>query len=500
MAAFKEYPIYDGTGLAELVRAGAVKPSELVEAAVERIEAWNPRLNAVIEKCYDAARREGAGTLDPTAPFCGVPFLVKDLVMAWKGLPMRCGTRILRDFVPDHDAELAVRFRKAGVIALGKTNVPEFGLLPVTEPESFGPTRNPWDFRLTSGGSSGGSAAAVAARMVPVAHGDDGGGSIRIPASCCGVVGLKPTRGRNPMGPDRGDAWQGCAVGHVLTRSVRDCAAMLDATCGPDAGAPYFAPPPARPFLAEAGTPPGRLRIAFTGSPLLGSTVHPDCLAALASTVALLGELGHEVFEAAPEIDKRGFSSAFMTMISAETSAEMEEARQHAGRRGSGGFEATTRVLDLLARSASASTFAKALRVLHRTSRSLGAFFESRRIDVLLTPTLAGPPLPVGALAPTGLQAAMLEILARLNSGRLAAALAGIDRIAEQAFEFIPWTALFNVSGQPALSLPHEWNAAGLPIGMHYIGGYADEATLFRLAGQLEEARPWSGREPVLPS
>lgn len=250
MAGFSDYDQYDGLGLAALVRDREIDPLVLVEAAIDRIAALNPQLNAVIHTVYDRARAVAAAPL-PEGPFQGVPFLLKDLVVFDAGVPTRSGSRFLRDFVPDHDSEIVRRYKASGAVILGKTNTPEYGLMPVTEPELFGPTHNPWDLTRNAGGSSGGSAAAVAARIVPLAHGNDGGGSIRIPASCCGVFGFKPSRGRNPLGPDMGEAWQGLACDHVLTRSVRDSAAMLDATAGPDIGAPYYAPPPERPFLAE---------------------------------------------------------------------------------------------------------------------------------------------------------------------------------------------------------------------------------------------------------
>jgi len=263
MSAFPELHKFDGLGLAELVRAGQVSPAELVDEAISRIEARNPRINAVIRKMYEAARETARGGV-PDGPFAGVPFLIKDLLSTVEGVPTSCGTRILKDVPQAHDSEMVRRYRAAGLVILGKTNTPELGLLPYTEPEAFGPTNNPWDLTRTAGGSSGGSAAAVAAGMAPLAGGGDGGGSIRIPASCCGVFGLKPTRGRTPTGPDAGENWRGYVQEHVLTRSVRDSAAMLDAVAGPEVGAPYWAPPQERPYLQEVTTEPGRLRIAFS--------------------------------------------------------------------------------------------------------------------------------------------------------------------------------------------------------------------------------------------
>ena len=496
MSGFKDYDKYDGLGLGELVRKKEVKPRELVEEAISRIERLNPQLNAVIYPMYDLARRAADGDL-PDGPFKGVPFLMKDILAAYAGVPLTNGSRFFKDFVPDHDSEIVKRFKAAGVIVVGKTNTPEFGLVPFTEPELFGPTRNPWDVSRTPGGSSGGSAAAVAARMVPLAHGSDGGGSIRIPASCCGLFGLKPTRGRNPIGPDFAEAWRGLYCDHVLTRSVRDSAAMLDATCGPDVGALYYAPTPARPFLSEVGKEPGKLRIAFTSKPFLGGAVHSDCVKGLEATAKLCRELGHEVVEAAPQVDGKAFAAAFLTIVCVETRATIEESELLLNRKASfGDFEPSTWVLALLGKQCRAPEFSKALNLVQRTARQIGEFFT--RYDVLLTPTLAMPPVAIGELQPKGSQVMAMKLLGRLNAGGLIGKVSGIDVLSEHVFEFIPYTPLFNVTGQPAMSVPLYWNDEGLPIGMHFVGRYGEEATLFRLAGQLEQAKPWSTRIPPI--
>jgi len=496
MSGFSEYDKYDGLGLAELVRKKEVKPSELVEEAISRIERLNPQLNAVIYKMYELARRAAGGDL-PDGPFKGVPFLMKDILMAYAGVPLTNGSRFFKDFVPDHDCELVKRFKAAGVIVVGKTNLPEFGLVPITEPELFGPTNNPWDLSRTPGGSSGGSAAAVAARMVPLAHASDGGGSIRIPASCCGVFGLKPTRGRNPIGPDFGEAWRGLHCDHVLARSVRDSAAMLDATAGADVGAPYYAVPPVRPFLTEGGTDPGKLRIAFTSKPFLGASVHKDCVNGLETTARLCQNLGHEIVEATPQIDGKAFARAFLTMVCVETRAAIEESEVRLDRKASfKDFEPSTWVLGLLGRQCRAPEFSRSLNLAQLTARQVGEFFQ--KYDVLLTPTLAMPPVATGELQPKGIRAVAMKLLGSLNAGGLISAVSGIDVLAKHVFGFIPYTPLFNVTGQPAMSVPLYWNDAGLPIGMQFVGRYGDEATLFRLAGQLEKAKPWSERMPVI--
>jgi len=494
VAGFSDYDKYDGLGLAELVRRKEVKPGELVEEAIGRIERLNPQLNAVVYKMYEQARQTAGEDL-PDGPFRGVPFLLKDLSAFYTGVPLTNGSKFFKDFIPDHDSELVSRFKSAGVVTIGKTNTPEFGLAFVTEPELFGPANNPWDLTRTTGGSSGGSSAAVAARMVPAAHASDGGGSIRVPSSCCGVFGLKPTRGRVPAGPDFGDMWRGLAGDHAVTRSVRDSAALLDATAGPDTGAPYYAAPPARSFLSEVGEDPGKLRIAFTAEPFLGGTVEEDCIKGLEATVKLCQELGHEVAEAMPPIDSQAISRAFIMIVCSETRAMINEASKLLNRKASyKDFEPITWIIALLGDKFPASDLSHAINSIQLASRKVGEFFE--RYDVLLTPTLAMPPLKTGEFRLKGIQDVMVKLLGRLNAGGLIKRLVGIDLLAEEAYKFAPYTPLFNVTGQPAMSVPLYWNDEGLPIGMQFAGRYGDEATLFRLAAQLEEARPWADRVP----
>jgi amidase len=495
MTTFPEFHNYDGVGLADLVRTKKISPAELVEEAISRIEAQNPKINAVIHKTYDQARKAAEGD-PPDGPFKGVPFLLKDMHATMEGVPTSCGTRILKNVAQPHDSEIVRRYRAAGVIILGKTNVPEFSIAPYTEPEAFGPTNNPWDLAHTVGGSSGGSAAAVAARMVPLAGGADGGGSIRIPASCCGIFGLKPTRGRTPTGPDIGDIWRGFAQEHVLTRSVRDSAAMLDAISGADVGTPYWAPPQERPYIQEVTSEPGALRIAFTSHPFLGHDVHEDCLKGLEATVHLLEKLGHKVVEAAPQINRDAFAIAFLTMVAAETRDEIDWAEGLAGRKTSyADFEPGTSALALLGQAFSAGKYANALNYLMATGREMGRFFEV--FDVLLTPTLALPPIVTGSLQPSNTERFMVRLVGSLNAAWLLQALGVIKPLANKTFNFMPYTPIFNVTGQPAMSVPLYWNAAGLPIGMHFIGRFGDEATLFRLAGQLERTQPWFDRAPA---
>jgi len=465
--------LLDATAQAELVRTKQVKPIELVDAAIERIERLNPTLNAVITPMYDEARKVASRPL-PDGPFTGVPFLLKDLLAQYAGVRMAEGSSFLSDHVSDHDSELVARHKRAGLIILGKTNTPEFGLAVTTEPRLFGPSRNPWDTTRTTGGSSGGSAAAVAAGIVPFAHGGDGGGSIRIPASCCGLFGLKPTRARNPLGPDLGEDWHGLVVEHALTRSVRDSAALLDATSGPDVGDPYWAPPPERPFLQEVGASPGRLRIAFTTQAPTGTPVHPDCVAAVKDAAALCQDLGHEVVEASPAINGELVNNAFTALVSASTTATIDDWARRVGRTPTPDlFEPATWALYQMGRGQTASAYILAVQDLHRLTRDVARFFVDH--DVLLTPTLGEPPLPLGALdSPPDNP---LQALPRLMA-------------------FIPFTPISNVTGQPAMSMPLYWNDENLPIGAHFVAPFGDEATLFRLAAQLEQARPWADRRP----
>lgn len=490
-----EYAAHDGLGLAALIRRREVSTAEVLDAAIAQIEQHNATLNAVNRKRYEQARSEAA-RVNAAAPFAGVPFLLKDLIASIAGEPTGCGNRLLAAIPMPRDSELVRRYRAAGLVIVGRTNTPEFGLTPYTEPEACGPTRNPWSLRHSPGGSSGGSAAAVAARMVPMASGGDGGGSIRIPASCCGLFGFKPSRGMTPTGPEFGELWRGYAIEHVITRSVRDSAAMLDATAGADPGAPYAAPRPVRPFLVEAGSEPGPLRIAFTGSPLLGGHgIHRNCLDALESSARLLASLGHHVEEAAPPVEREAFALAFMTVIACELRAEIENFAQSAGRAiHAGQFETATWGLALLGRTVKAATYVNAVRTLQLAARRMAPFFA--QYDVLLTPTLAAPPALIGSLQPSPAERRLLRIVNRLNAGWLRQALGVLGSVAEKTFAYVPFTPLFNATGQPAMSVPLHWNGEGLPVGVQFVGKFGSDAALFRLAGQLERARPWFEHAP----
>jgi amidase len=444
---------------------------------------------------YDYGRRSLAA-LDPGAPFAGVPFLLKDLLALVAGVPTSFGSKALRHYVPDHDSELVARFKRAGLAILGKTNTPEFGLVAVTEPELFGPTRNPWNLGRTPGGSSGGSAAAVAAGMVPLAGGGDGGGSIRIPAAYCGLFGLKPSRGRTPTGPDFGEIWQGAVVEHVITRSVRDSAAMLDAVCGSDRGAPYTIAPPAGPYLEEVRREPERLRIAYSTASPIGAAVHPECQKAALEAARLLHRLGHTLDEARPEIDGMALIRSFFTMYYAETAASLDELEAVLHRKAaSTDVEAVTWTLGRLGRMEPASALARAKRLWGMAARAMGRFHE--QYDLFLTPTVAQPPARIGELQPGAFELALLKTANALGLTRL---LRGSGKLLEMSLEHAartPFTMLANFTGQPAMSVPLHWTVDGLPIGVQFVAPFGGEAVLFRLAGQLEAAQPWFHRRPT---
>ena len=475
--SFPEYAQYDAMALAELVRRGEVSAAELVEAAIERIERHNPVLNAVILELFDRARESarrqpaaGAG-----GPFQGVPFLLKDILGDLKGVPTASGTRVLLGRPMPSDAELTRRYLQAGLIPLGTTNVPEIGTMPTTEPLVYGPARNPWNPDHSTGGSSGGSAAAVAAGLVPMAHANDGGGSIRIPASCCGLVGMKPTRGRNPLGPRYGDMMAGFVSEHVVSRSVRDSAAVLDCTAGADVGDPYWAPPVERPFLEEVQREPGRLRIAVWPRNLDGGAIHADCAEAARRTGSLLESLGHDVEEAVFEADMERLREPFMAVWSAGAVATVDAMAEALGRElGPDDFEPATWTLYETGRAIPGGRYIEAITRIQQMAREVAGFFE--RYDAWVSPTLARPPVAIGEL---DTRKPWVELQPMLD-------------------DYLPFTPLFNATGQPAVSLPLHWSSQGLPIGVQLVGRFGAEGLLFRLAAQLERAQPWQERRPAI--
>ncbi|MFF2345850.1 amidase [Pseudarthrobacter sp. NPDC058119] len=469
----------DATGQADLVRSGQVTAAELLAEARERIRILNPLLNAVVTE-LEVPPLGNALTGEQSsveAPFPGVPFMVKDLALEIAGTPFSEGSRWLAGNVSRSDQELAQRFRRAGLAVTGKTNTCEFGLSPHCEPLLHGATRNPWDLALSTSGSSGGSAAAVAAGIVPMAHGNDLGGSLRYPAAWCGLFGLKPTRGRVPLGPEYGDVAGGLAAEFALTRTVRDAAALLDAVAGPSAGDPYCAPTQLRPYTAEAATAPGRLRIAATAAPNGRQQVHPDYRRAFDATVDLLASLGHEVTEAHPEpLDRAGHRA--IRAVYGAAAGWIEGYWRRRLNRGPepGEIEPYTEVLFERGRKVSAADYLQGVEELQRFSRRIAGFFEG--YDLWLTPTVGWPPLPLGTL--TG--PADDPLRGEREAGR-----------------FLMFDGEYaNITGNPAMSVPLAVDSAGLPIGMSFLASFGAEGTLFRLAAQLEQASPWAGRRPAV--
>lgn len=467
----------------ELVRLGQVTPMELVEAAIARIESTDPLVNAIVARTYEEARerarsmagisREASAHLR-LSPVAGTPFLIKDLGAPMAGVPETAGCRAQRDNRPAQDSSLVRRYRDAGLIILGRTNTPEFGNHSTTEPLLFGPTRNPWDPSLTTGGSSGGSAAAVASRMVPAAHGGDGAGSLRIPASCCGVFGLKPTRGRVSPAP-YSEKIGGLSVRHAITLSVRDSAALLDIASGREPG-DFYPPQSPERFADEVGRDPGRLRIAWTAKPPLDVSVDRECVAAVNAAAELLGELGHEVEEAAPDFDGDVLVEPLATVWAVRNLEDAIALEKSLGRRlEPDDLEVTTWELVEYGRSRTALDLAEAAARMAAEARSIGAFFE--RYDAWITPTLGRQPTPLG-------------VLNQSQGG--AVAWWRFD------FAFNPWNPIANITGQPAMSVPLHWTSDGIPIGVLVTGRLGQEGTLFRLGGQLEAARPWRDRRPPI--
>ena len=492
---FSEYESLDGMALAELVAKKQVTPLELVEEAITRIERWDPRLHFVVTRLDAEARAAAKGPL-PAGPLSGVPYLLKDLLAAYAGKPLQGGSRMYRGYVPDHDSELVARHRRAGLVCVAKTSTPELGITPFVEPPIHPPTETPWRAGHTSGGSSGGSAAGVAARVAPIGHGGDGGGSIRIPASCCGLFGLKPSRGRTPTGPDASEGWYGFAIEHAITRSVRDSAAVLDATCAPEATRLFTADRPDRPYLEEVSRAPGKLRIGFTTKPHLPGNVHADCVRAVEEAAKLCASLGHDVEEASLQIDGHAFSRDFVTHVAVATSAEIDMAEDLIGRRARReDVHTETWIIAMLGRTISGTELTKARSRLFAQARKILAFHE--RYDLLLTPTLGRPPTKIGELRPPRVEALAQEMIARGNLSAVLKIPALIDSMAERVFDFVPFTPVANVTGQPSMSVPLHWNADGLPVGVMFSARPGDEATLFRLAAQLESARPWAQRTPA---
>lgn len=466
-----EFAEYDGLGLAALVRQGDLTPKELVNAALSRISRLNPQINAVVVSMAEDALN-AANQVDRSAPFARIPFLLKDFAAQTKGSATTSGAKFFANSIAPADSELVARYRRAGLLIVGKTNTPEMALSSSTEPAFYGPTRNPYDLTRSAGGSSGGSAAAVAARLVPMAHATDGAGSIRIPAAACGLVGLKVSRGRISMGPYTGESLGGAATENALTRTVRDCAALLDISAGSIVGDPYAAPTGADSYLAETEKSPGRLRIALSLKAPYPCEVASECRDAAEATAQICAEMGHYVELADPPIEIEELDRAFMVAMSVNVAGNIATRAQ--GRRfGPDDFEPVTWATIERGRSFSGTDYLQAIQSFHRLSRLVAPFFS--RYDLLLTPTLASLPPPLGWLDTK---------------------LTDLDEFFRRAFSFAPFARPWNAAGQPAISLPLHWTDTGLPVGVQFVARYGEEATLIRLSAELERAHPWVARRP----
>ncbi len=475
MLTFEEYRSHDAIGLAERVARGDTTADELLDTAIARAEAVNPLINAVVQQHYDLARAAIRNGL-PDGPFRGVPFLLKDVSVQLAGTQTSNCSRLFAGSVAQTDSTLVERYRRAGLVIFGKTNTPEMGLAASTETALHGTTRNPWNRDRTSGGSSGGTAAAVAAGIVPAAQGSDGGGSIRIPASCCGLFGLKPTRARTPLGPLVGESWGSMGVVHVLTRSVRDSAALLDATHGAALGDPYAAPAVARTYLSEVGADPGRLRVALQLAPLSGSPVDAECVAAARAAAQLLSSLGHSVEEAQLPGNMEQLGTASWAMVATGVSATLHRRAAVLGRAlREDDVEPVTWRAVRHAATLSALDHANALLTIHQQGRRMAAFHE--RYDIVLSPTLGQVPVPLGPQSMSN---------------------PDLDAYTRALLRFTPFCNLFNMSGEPSMSVPLHWSADGLPVGVMFSAAFGREDLLLRLAGQLEQARPWFNHVPAL--
>jgi amidase/6-aminohexanoate-cyclic-dimer hydrolase len=467
-----DYTQYDGLGLAELISTKQISPLELLQAVRQRVDALNPKLNAFCQLFYEKAEAQINAGLT-AAPFHGVPFALKDLGLYLSGTVTSGGSRLWSADVATFDSTLSERYRQAGLVIFGKTNSPELGLTVTTESALYGQTHNPWHAERIAGGSSGGAAAVVASRILPMAHASDGGGSIRVPASCCGVFGFKPTRSRVPLGPSTFEGWNGCSHHHAITISVRDSAALLDASGGSELGSPFFSPPPERPFLSEVTAEPGRLRIALIASAPAPVSVDPECARALAGAAKLCESLGHHVEEASWPAEVNGFRDAFTTVVQVSVARKLEEGAALLGRPlQQSDVEVLTWAMMQAGMNIPAVRYSRAIQGLHAVGLASARFLEC--YDLILCPTLAKPPIPLGILALSREPQAWFQ----------------------DFLEFCPFTAFANATGQPSMSVPLHWTAEGLPVGSMFTGRFGEDATLFRLAGQLERAQPWATQRP----
>lgn len=494
---FEEYTRHDATALAGLVARGEVSPAELLDAALARAARLDPRIGAICLPMEDMARARVGKTL--RGPFAGVPFLLKDMGQDHAGVASPRGSRALRDWIaPQHD-HYVERILDAGLVVFGKTAAPEFALKAETSPKLWGrPTRNPWDPARTPGGSSGGAAAAVAAGIVPAAGASDGGGSIRIPAAYCGLFGLRPSRGRTPVGPGEAEHWEGASSQHVITRSVRDSARLLDILAGPEPGGPFAIAPPEVSWTEAIERPPGRLRIGFSTRSPLGTPVHPACVQAVERTARLLESLGHAVEPAAPDVDGLALARSYITMYFGQVAAAVDRARRLTGAR-HGAFELETRILALLGRTVRASDYVTQHKRWNEFARALGRFHQD--YDLYLVPTTAQPPNRIGELDTPPMQRVLAQAVLALRAGRLLLKSGMVDSLVEASLQRVPFTQLSNLTGTPSMSVPMHWAAVEeggpeLPFGAQFVARFGDEATLLQLAAQLEQSQPWAHRRP----
>lgn len=493
---YEEYRRYDGLGLAELINSKEVSPREVVDAAIARAHQVNPKVNALTFETFDIARQEAEKDLPP-GPFKGVPFLIKDLGLHVKGMPLSQGSGACKGkYHPDFDDHLIQRYRQAGLVFCGRTSTPEFGLMGFTEPDAFGATRNPWNLNHTPGGSSGGAGAAVAAGIVPIASASDGGGSIRIPAAACGLFGLKPSRGRTPLGPSRGEGWDGAAVCHVVTRTVRDSAAILDATSGYAPGGPYSIAPPETTFLKALSAAPRPLKIGYTTRSPIDTPVDKEVKQALESTVELLREMGHTLIRQEPDIDGMELARAYLTMYFGHVAADVRWIRKEFGDNAVEDLEDTSRLLALIGEALPAGEFVERKRRWNYFSHQMATFHET--YDLYLTPTKAALPAKIGELKPDRAKEILIKGFLKLGSAKLLIAIGLVEKMAKENLARTPFTQLANLTGQPAMSIPLGRSSSGLPIGIQFVAPFGDEATLFSLAARLEEARQWADLEPAL--
>lgn len=486
----KEYKTYDGIGLKELVAKGEVHPKEIVTTAIEHIEALNPELNAVVHTRFDRALEE-AEQIDPDRPLAGIPILLKDNTQGIAGEKLTHGSRLFQNYRPKRDSEYANRLQKAGAIVLGFTNVPEFSLMGITEPKMYGPTRNPWNTDYTPGGSSGGSGAAVAAGMVPFAGANDGGGSIRIPAAYCGLFGLKPTRGRTPVGPDQGRVWQGAAVEHVLARSVRDSALVLDVLKGEEKGGAFFIPDDPEPYVQQFEIPlPKDIKIAFTTKSPVDGAVHPEAVKAVEKTAEYLDTLGFTVKEKDAPVDGEMVANSYFTLYLGEVAATLRSAEEKIGRKATANdVEVTTWLLGKLGDATSAGEFVVAINTWDQLHYQMETFHEA--YDFYMTPTTAMPPSKIGEQDLTGIQELALKFITRFGLSKILKKTGIVEQIFAKSYERTPFTQLANLTGQPAMSVPVHLTSDGLPMGVQFMAARGKEGKLLRLARLLEQSSLW---------